>query len=80
MADRVAHVLEITDDFTLEERKELIEKLIERAKHAARDALDEELGREAVRRLRELERGEVKGIPAEELFDRLEARARARTA
>ena len=82
MADRVAHVLEITDDFTLEEQRELIEKLTQRAEreHAASDALDEELGREAVRRLRELERGEVKGIPAEEFFDRLEARARARTA
>lgn len=84
MADRVARVLEMTDDFTREERQALIDKLTARVarerERAASDALDEELGREAVRRLRELERGEVKGIPAEEFFDRLEARARSRTA
>lgn len=90
MADRVAHVLEITDDFTLEEQEELIEKLTQRAEreHAASDARDDETGEvpdatfaeELGRRLRAARASGTTGEPAGPFLAELKASLRAKSA
>ena len=57
------------------ERAEVIERL--RREQPENEPVDDAVGREAVRRLVELEQGGPRGMLADEYFEQLEARARA---
>ena len=78
MTDRVARILELAQGISEAERAEVIERL--RREQLESEPVDDAVGREAVRRLVELEQGGPKGMLADDYFDQLEARARAETA
>lgn len=78
MTERVARILELARGISEAERAELIARL--RREQLENEPVDDAVGREAVRRLVELEQGGPKGMLADEYFDQLEARARAESA
>jgi hypothetical protein len=82
MTERVAELLEQVQQLSAEEREEFALAVVARLERESDETepLDDEVGREAVRRLREVERGEAPTIPAEDVFAELKARLRAKSA
>jgi hypothetical protein len=77
MTDRVRTLVDELARLSPSEREELEVAFFEQLEH---EPVDVELGREAVRRLREARQGGPKGPLVDEYFDQLEARTRVESA
>lgn len=61
------------------ERAELIESLVTRFDFPSRKTINKLWGKEAESRIDAYERGEIKAVPAKEVFDRIENRIKSCT-
>ena len=76
MSDRGAQILEEALKLTPQEKAELIERLASSMDPPDRKKIDESWSRECEDRLDAFERGEIRSIPASQVFQEIEKRKR----
>ncbi len=70
MSKKLEEIIKVAKDLTLEERAELAGTLLLSLDEPSESEAERLWLQEAKRRLQEFREGKVKGIPAEEVFDR----------